>query len=108
MSKAKFNPGQIVSTNNVATMCEAYPEFSTFISHSMKRHLSGDWGDLDQEDKDSNDEALSCPLDRIQEIGDRILSAYNFQQLPGIRDTKIWIITEYDRSVTTILFPSEN
>ena len=108
MSKSKFNPGQIVSTHAVVDMCQVHPEMQTFVAKSMMRHLQGDWGDLEQEDKDSNDEALSCPLDRIQEIGDRILSAYNFEQLPGIRDTKIWIITEYDRSVTTILFPSEN
>lgn len=107
MSQAKFNPGQIVSTNNIAVICEAYPEFSTFVTNSMRRHLTGDWGDLDNDDKHSNNEALACPIDRIKEVGDRILSAYNFQQLPGVNDTKIWIITEHDRSVTTILFPSE-
>jgi hypothetical protein len=58
------------------------------------RHQRGDWGDVDEEDQDTNKRAL---LD-----GDRLLSAYT---LPGGR--KIWIITEWDRSVTTLLFPED-
>lgn len=108
MSVSKFNTGQIVSTKGVSEMCEAHEKMNRFIADSMKRHIQGDWGDLDQEDKDANDEALSCPLDKIKDWGDRILSAYNFEQLPGIRDTKIYILTEGDRSVTTIYFPSEH
>lgn len=101
MSKTKFNTGQLVATHKVSDMCEAHPKMNRFIADSMKRHMTGDWGDLQDEDKQSNDEALNeqCP--------NRIISAYNFEQLPGIADTKIWIATEHDRSVTTILFPSE-
>lgn len=58
------------------------------------RHASGDWGEVDAEDSAANDRAL---VD-----GDRILSAYT---LPD--ETRIWIITEADRSVTTILLPSD-
>ena len=58
------------------------------------RHLNGDWGDLDQEDKLANERALRD--------GERILSAYN---LPS--GERIWIITEWDRSATTILLPEE-
>lgn len=108
MSIAKFEIGRIVYTRGISEMCSSFQGKSTFVANCMRRHISGDWGDLDQEDKDANDEALSCPLDKIKDWGDRILSAYNFEQLPGIRDTKIYILTEGDRSVTTIYFPSEH
>ena len=101
MSKSKLNTGQIVSTYSVAEVCENNPEFAAFVSKSMRKHISGDWGDIDPEDKKSNDDGLDG------RNPDRIISAYNFQQLPGVSDTKIWIVTEWDRSVTTILFPSE-
>lgn len=57
------------------------------------RHRQGDWGDVCKEDSKSNDRALVDDT--------RLLSSY---QLFG---TKIWIITEWDRSATTVLFPSE-
>ena len=60
----------------------------------LARHVVGDWGDLDDEDKHENELSV--------EKGFRILSAYKLDD-----DTKIWIITEHDRSVTTILLPSE-
>lgn len=56
-------------------------------------HLSGDWGDLDAEDFASNDEALVN--------GDRLFSAY------GKGERRFWVITEADRSVTTILLPED-
>ncbi len=60
----------------------------------LRRHLHGDWGDLDDDDRRSNDAALKS--------GDRLFSSY--QVTP---DLKLWIITEGDRSVTTLLLPSE-
>ena len=60
----------------------------------LKRHFSGDWGELDTHDKRVNDIAVTG--------GYRILSAYTTKD-----STRIWIITEDDRSVTTILLPSE-
>lgn len=59
----------------------------------LHRHASGDWGDLDQEDKTANEKALG--------YGGRLLSSYKIGQ------TKVWIITEADRSVTTVLLPEE-
>jgi hypothetical protein len=59
----------------------------------LERHLSGDWGDLDDEDKAENDFSVKN--------GFRILSAYN---TPSGR---LWVITEADRSVTTFLLPEE-
>ena len=54
----------------------------------------GEWGDLDSEDSAANDQAL--------EHGDQLLSAYNTADR-----VLFWIITEWDRSVTTILLPEE-
>ena len=61
----------------------------------LYRHLRGDWGDLDDGDRRLNDAAL-------QSGEDRLFSSY--QVAP---DLKLWIITEWDRSVTTLLLPSE-
>lgn len=63
----------------------------------MDRHIRCDWGDISESDRDANDQAQIHG-------GERIVSAYT---LPGqIRQT-IWIITEADRSVTTLLLPEE-
>jgi len=59
----------------------------------LRRHLTGDWGDVCPQDKRANDAAL-----RKKE---RVLSAY--EVMP---DVKIWIITEADRQATTALLPS--
>ena len=60
----------------------------------IQRHLNHDWGDLDDHDKHENDYSA--------EHGLRILSAYRLKD-----GTRIWIITEADRSSTTVLLPSE-
>lgn len=57
-------------------------------------HMHGNWGELCKEDKELNDLAV--------EQGDRILSAYRTS-----KGVKIWVITEWDRSVTTILLPED-
>lgn len=64
------------------------------VASSLILHASGDWGDVCEEDKAINEEAV--------EHGDRILSAYHDRN--GI---KFWIITEWDRSATTVLLPDE-
>jgi hypothetical protein len=64
-------------------------------SSYLRRHISGDWGDLDDCDRRQNDAALLSGEDRL-------FSSY--QVAP---DLKLWIITEWDRSVTTLLLPSE-
>ncbi len=60
----------------------------------LSRHQTGDWGDLGQVDIDENIRSL--------EVGYRLLSAYKTE-----KGEKLWIITEADRSLTTILLPSE-
>jgi hypothetical protein len=68
--------------------------FALFVTLCLKRHARGDWGDLSPEDRQENELALGKYL--------RILSAYEHKTLP-----KIWIITEADRSATTVLFPED-
>jgi hypothetical protein len=64
------------------------------VNESLQRHIKGDWGNVCDEDKQENELSLK--------EGYRLLSAYVTKDLP-----KIWIITEADRSATTILFPDE-
>ncbi len=63
----------------------------------LERHQSGDWGEVDHEDKIANDQAV---VD-----GTRLLSSYVV--CDGCRKTRIWLITEADRTSTTFLLPSE-
>ena len=60
----------------------------------IDRHLRNDWGEVCKEDWEANDAALK--------EGTRLLSAYRTS-----KDDRLWIITEWDRSVTTILLPDE-
>jgi hypothetical protein len=60
----------------------------------LSRHANGDWGELDEHYRKANEDAL--------EHGLRVLSSYTLKT-----GEKIWIITEADRSVTTILLPEE-
>lgn len=64
------------------------------LMYFLARHASGDWGDLSEQDQEANEDALKWD--------NRILSAYNTED-----GTKIWVITEADRSVTTVLLPDE-
>ncbi|MDD1627165.1 MAG: hypothetical protein LUQ26_06780 [Methylococcaceae bacterium] len=89
-AKPLFALGRTVATPGaLAAMEQAAISPITLLS----RHQRGDWGDLDKEDKQSNDQALS--------LGDRIFSAYKFDTV------KFWVITECDRSATTILLPED-
>ena len=91
--KLKFKLGQIVTTRGVNDLIAKNEEFAEFVWESFGRHIIGDWGDLSEEDKKENEFSLDKNL--------RLLSAYKKDKW------KIWIITESDRSATTILFPSE-
>lgn len=86
--RIRFQPGTVVATVgalHVATNDE--------IHHLLTRHLSGDWGDVDADDADANEQALRHGL--------RVLSSYM------VRGDKLWVITEADRSQTTVLTPAE-
>lgn len=87
----KFSPGQIVSTPAALVAMESADCLPIRL---LARHLSGDWGLVCPEDAALNDAALLA--------GDRLLSVYEIA--PEVR---VWVITEADRSVTTLLLPEE-
>jgi hypothetical protein len=89
--------GQIVATPGVIDACN-----SATIARALDAHMHGDWGVVCDEDKASNDAALVH--------GDRVLSAYPIdpdKPCKGHGDNTLWVITEADRSVTTLLLPEE-
>lgn len=101
-SNPKFPLGQIVSTPAAIEFLAENDAANAGAALSQKllgRHQSGDWGDMSDEDKRSNDRGVVA--DKDGGGFDRIFSSYN------VGDGKVWIITEWDRSVTTILMPSD-
>lgn len=86
-----FRLGRVVATS---WALQAFDKTGEPAIACLSRHCHGDWGDLTDDDKQANIEALAG--------GTRILSAYHLND-----GTKIWIITEADRSSTCILLPSE-
>jgi len=90
---SKFRLGELLMTRGVNDLVSEDEEFARFTWQFLKRHSVGDWGDLSEEDKKENEFSLGKNL--------RLLSAYERGNY------KIWIITEADRSATTILFPEE-
>lgn len=89
----KFELGFLVMTRAVALRREN-KDFDKFVINSIARYVQCDWGDTCDVDKKTNDYAVKN--------NERILAVYKYNDA-----TTIWIITECDRSVTTILFPSE-
>lgn len=99
MNQSKFSLGQTVMSRNIADLVSVSDKFSSFVFKCLFRHKACNWGDLDPEDQEANNLAL--------EYGSRILSSYKIPFSFGYDHSKVWIITEADRSVTTILFPSD-
>lgn len=85
-----FSLGQIVATPAVI---EHFNSHRIGIQNYLSRHVCGDWGEVCDDDKAENELSV--------EQGFRILSAYT------VAGETVWIITEADRSSTTLLFPSE-
>jgi hypothetical protein len=85
----KFSLGQTVATPNALAKIP-----NEEILNALSRHIRGDWGILDAEDLQSNERAL--------QFGGRLFSSYLSTQ-----NVKFWIITECDRSVTTVLLPED-
>ena len=86
-----FSLGKVVATPGALAALVAN---ETCPSALIARHLTGDWGTLDEEDILANNDAVAN--------GERILSAYHLAD-----NTKLYVITEWDRSATTILRPEE-
>ena len=91
LAQCKFNPGQIVATPGALAAMEEHVCTPLTL---LARHLSGDWGVLPEDDARLNDTAL--------ESGGRLLSCYLLGNY-----TRLWLITEQDRSATTFLLPDE-
>jgi hypothetical protein len=89
--RPKFSLGRVVATPGALRALE---EANQNPFEFLARHQAGDWGELCEEDKRDNEFSVGN--------GFRILSAYRTRN-----NTKIWIITEADRSVTTLLLPDE-
>ena len=87
--ESKFPLGQTVITRTA---------FATLPTHeiatALDRHRQGDWGDVGKEDWRANERALK--------LGERLLSVYRTTD-----GTRFWIITEWDRSLTTVLLPED-
>ena len=90
----KFELGQLVMTRGIADVMENNEVFKTEVNQAFEKYANCDWGDTCKEDAAMNDEAIKTGDDRVLAV---------YQTSEG----KIYIITEWDRSCTTILFPSE-
>jgi hypothetical protein len=88
-SEPRFPLGQTVMTKGIAAQI---PEAEVY--EALRRHQCGDWGQVCQDDWNENEHAVK--------EGFRLLSVYTSRE--GV---KFWIITEWDRSVTTVLLPDE-
>lgn len=86
----KFELGQIYLTKGIQ---EYFSGDFVLVAQLVFMHGMGEWGDLDPEDRKANEDAITN--------GERIVSVYHTQ------DEKIYIITEWDRSMTTVLLADE-
>ncbi len=91
--RMKFLTGTLVATRGIHFDMIESPKFRQEIDQCLTKYLNCDWGDTHEADKPLNDEAVKN--------GERILAAYETSK------GKIWIITEWNRSATTILYPDE-
>lgn len=89
--KAKFPLGRTVATPGALDALLQAGQSPAFF---LDRHVRGDWGDVDAEDRRANEEALFHD--------ERLLSAYR-----TLKGERLWVITEADRSSTCILLPEE-
>lgn len=95
-----FEIGRLVSTRAVFDTMEENEEFKTFVSGCLSRYILYDWGDTCPEDWMLNNQAVRD--------GDRVMAVYNIpDEIEDIYENQLWIITESDRTVTTMLFPSD-
>ena len=89
-----FTLGQVVATRGIDTACKEDLDFSREVHKAFLKYISGNWGETCAEDSALNDSA-------VQNNNDRIVAKY------ATSKGNIFIITEHDRSYTTILFANE-
>ncbi len=90
MKRPMFALGHLVGTPGAADLLKRNNVAPEAL---LSRHVTGDWGELDEEDVAANNDAVL--------FGHRLLSSYT------VGEDKVWIITEWDRSVTTLLLPED-
>lgn len=90
---SQFPLGKIVMSKGVSDIFKSNDDFAKFVEISLCRYASKDWGNTSKARNKINEKAL--------DDGNQVSGAYEH------KDRYIWIITEWDRSVTTILFPEE-
>lgn len=91
MGEARFRLGQIVVTPGAL---EALEDADQLPTEFLRKHVAGDWGDVEADDRRENETSIEC--------GSRILSAYKTK-----KGVSLWVITEADRSSTCVLLPDE-
>ena len=89
MSQARFSLGRLLMTPAAQEVLDPQE-----IAAAVRRHAGGDWGEVDEHDRRENELSLRQGL--------RLLSAYS-----GRCGKRFWVITEADRSATTILLPED-
>ncbi len=94
MVKFRFPVGQMVAT---PAALKALESVGVVVFDLLLRHGAGDWGDVCAEDAEENERSLR--------MGNRVLSSYTVGT--GSEPVKVWIVTEADRSATTVLLPEE-
>ena len=98
MPEQKFEMGRLVMTTALQHDLEEsdtekgwHDEINLFVS----RHLFGDFGDMDKQDTAQNNAAIASGEDRV------------FSSYTTTKGIKMWVITEWDRSITTLLRPED-
>ena len=89
-----FTMGNLVMTRAINDTIADNESFAKEITSALRRYISADWGDLSLRDKSLNDSAVETGTDRI-------LAAYHTTK------GKVYIVTEWDRSYTTIMFAQD-
>jgi hypothetical protein len=104
-NSARFAVGQLAATPGALALLEQH---RINIVALINRHIQGSWGDICADDAEQNEAAI--------ELGNRVMSVYRLVDAQRLAATPfgkrndlptVWVITEADRSVTTLLLPSE-
>ena len=94
---SKFDMGSIIFTANVQNTMNRDEAFEMFVHQALDRFKNGDWGNLDAGDIHYNEQSILYG-------GSSIFGSYSYPSYPNLI---VWIVTEWDRSKTTIMFPFE-
>ena len=99
MLTSTFSMGRVFVTSSIQSLMISDLSFHTFVYTSLMRHEEGDWGEVGETDHESNELALVLEL--------RLFSVYHCSAEHSAHGDRIYIITEADRSATTVLWPRE-